>query len=429
MRIIRVLAFSAPLFLYCLVCSVPVALAGGSEAPEVLDVGDRLTVTVFGQPEMSGDFQVDGTGEIELPIVGAIRVGELTPKDAQKRIEERLADGYILHPTVSIAVTERRPIYVLGDVRTPGTFPFRTGNTVMNAVAQAGGYGVAGQPLVGVAMADYLLSDERVKTLESTHVQLTVRKARLEAQLDGRDTFDAPVFPGLDIELLDTAMANEKDMLHRQRQALHLQIDLVRSQKPRIQGAMEAVETQIESEKKQQDLVRAQLDDWNKMKEKGLALRVTEVSLLREQAAIDVAMSGFRTELARLAVTMGELDIKVHELEAADRQRVANELQEVRTRLHELETTLPSARRVRDVRMQQAENGRSENAMGQSHRIVIRRSLKTGTKTIAATEETQLEPGDIIEVFWISPNSDSSAYRQPSTRKQAQLEEFAPEGE
>ena len=124
------------------------------------------------------------------------------------------------------------------------------------------------------------------------------------------------------------------------------------------------------------------------MKEKGLALRVTEVALLREQASIEITMSGFRTELARLSVTIGELDIKINEIESADRQRVANELQEARTRLAELATMLPSARRVRDVRLQQSENGVSSTPLRPSHRIVIRRMQKTGVKTLTATEET-----------------------------------------
>jgi hypothetical protein len=160
------------------------------------------------------------------------------------------------------------------------------------------------------------------------------------------------------------------------------------------------------------------------MKEKGLALRVTEVALLREHATIEITMSGFRTELARLSVTIGELDIKINEIESADHQRVANELLEVRTRLNELGTMLPSARRVRDVRLQQTENGTSSSPLRPSHRIVIRRMLKTGVKTLTASEETPLEPGDIVEVIWLSPDSDTAVYRRPMTRKQAQLDGY-----
>jgi polysaccharide export outer membrane protein len=255
-----------------------------------------------------------------------------------------------------------------------------------------------------------------------------VRKARLEAQVDGRDSFDPPLLADADFEQVEAAVANERETLQRQRQSLKAQMDLLHSQRPRLQNAIAAVEKQIESEKRQQELVQVQLSDWAKMKEKGLALRATEVALLREQAAIEITMSGIRTELARLSVTMGDLDIKIHEVEAADRQRVSNELQEVRTRLGELATMLPSARRVRDVRLQQSENGVSSDSLRPTHRVIIRRMSKTGVKTVQANDETLLEPGDIVEVMWLSPDSDVTVYRRPMTRKQAQLEGYITPG-
>jgi polysaccharide export outer membrane protein len=426
LQIIRAIALAVPLLLY-VIASFSIVSAQ-SDAGEILDAGDRLTVTVFGQPEMSGVFLIDGDGNVELPIVGAVPVGQLTIRNAQKRVEDRLSDGYILHPSVSIVITERRPIYVVGDVKAPGTFPFRNGSTVLNAVAQAGGYGSQAPPVVGAALADYLLSDERVATLESTKLTLSVRKARLEAQVDGRDSFDPPLLADADFEQVEAAVANERETLQRQRQSLKAQMDLLHSQRPRLQNAIAAVEKQIDSEKRQQELVQVQLSDWAKMKEKGLALRATEVALLREQAAIEITMSGIRTELARLSVTMGDLDIKIHEVEAADRQRVSNELQEVRTRLGELATMLPSARRVRDVRLQQSENGVSSDSLRPTHRVIIRRMSKTGVKTVQANDETLLEPGDIVEVMWLSPDSDVTVYRRPMTRKQAQLEGYITPG-
>ena len=115
----------------------------------------------------------------------------------------------------------------------------------MNAVAQAGGYGSQAPPVVGAALADFLLSDERVQTLETTKLAFSVRKARLEAQLDGRDNFDTPPYTETDPEQLDAAIATEKDTLRRQRQTLQQQLDLLHGQRPRLEGAIEAVGKQI----------------------------------------------------------------------------------------------------------------------------------------------------------------------------------------
>ena len=428
LQTLRAITLSILGFLY-FVASVSFVLADGGATDRLL-AGDRLTVTVFGQPDMSGVFQVNGDGDIEMPIVGAIPVGQLTIKEAQKRIESRLADGYILHPAVSIIISELRPIYVVGDVKAPGTFPFRHGSSVLNAIAQAGGYGGAEQPLLATALAEFLLSEERVQTLESTRLMLSIRKARLEAQLDGQATFEAPLYPaaGAEAKQLTTAIANERDALRDQTQALKQQLDLLHGQKPRLEAATVAVEQQIESQKRQMALVQDQLKDWATLKAKGLGLRTTEVTLLREQSTLDITISGFRTELARLSVTMGDLDIRIHDTEAAEHRRISGELQEVRTRLNEVETILPTARRVREVRLQQTDTGASTSSVRPSHRIVIRRTMESAVQTLGATEETLLQPGDIVEVIWVTPSSNVSAYRGTESRAQARLDSLVAGG-
>ena len=244
MQIIRAITLAIPLLLY-VIASLSIVSAQ-SDATDTLDAGDRLTVTVFGQPDMSGVFQIDGDGNVELPIVGAVPVGQLTTKNAQKRIEDRLSDGYILHPAVSIVISERRPVYVVGDVKAPGTFPFRNGSTVMNAVAQAGGYGSQAPPVVGAALADFLLSDERVQTLETTKLTFSVRKARLEAQLDGRDNFDPPLSPKLTWSSSTPPSRTRRIRCIGSVRRCKQQLDLLHGQRPRLQGAIAAVGKQIE---------------------------------------------------------------------------------------------------------------------------------------------------------------------------------------
>ena len=129
---------------------LPVWLGGAQLAPAAdvsgrLSPGDQITVTVFGQADLSGTFQIDGDGYIELPLVGGVMVKQLTPKEGERAIEAKLADGYMNRPVVSVSVGEVRPVYVLGDVKTPGAYPFRYGISVLSAIAQAGGYGGPGR--------------------------------------------------------------------------------------------------------------------------------------------------------------------------------------------------------------------------------------------------------------------------------------------
>src|SRR5262245_50779229 len=151
--------------------------------------GDRITVTVFGQREFSGDFLIDGLGNIHLPLMGTVPVGQVTIEACEERLAERLAQGFLNNPRVSVRVSEFRPVHVLGDVRTPGAYPFRFGLSALSAIALAGGVGVS-DVRPGTAMAELLAGEERVKVLEATRQSLLVREASMDAERNGGATFE-----------------------------------------------------------------------------------------------------------------------------------------------------------------------------------------------------------------------------------------------
>jgi protein involved in polysaccharide export with SLBB domain len=119
----------------------PVA-SGAAEAPEYrLGAGDRIRVTVFRQPNLSGQLQLDGQGYLAMPLVGEVAANRLTPRDLEDAIEARFREeDYLIDPHVSIEVLTYRPFYILGEVRRPGQYPYENGMTMINAIALAGGY-------------------------------------------------------------------------------------------------------------------------------------------------------------------------------------------------------------------------------------------------------------------------------------------------
>jgi polysaccharide export outer membrane protein len=102
--------------------------------------GDRLTIRVAGEADLTADYLVDGAGSISMPYVQTVPVAGLTTPAIEKLITSRLRSGYLRDPQVSVQVTTTRPFYILGEVNTAGSFSYQPGMTVQNAIAIAGGY-------------------------------------------------------------------------------------------------------------------------------------------------------------------------------------------------------------------------------------------------------------------------------------------------
>jgi protein involved in polysaccharide export with SLBB domain len=102
--------------------------------------GDRVRISVFGETELTGDYDVAADGSLMFPLVGAFRAAEMTPPELSSAIAERLRAGYLRDPQVSSSVIVYRPFYILGEVTNPGTYPFAPNLDVLSAVAVAGGY-------------------------------------------------------------------------------------------------------------------------------------------------------------------------------------------------------------------------------------------------------------------------------------------------
>lgn len=105
-----------------------------------LGPADRIKLTVFNHADLSGEFSLDGAGNFAMPLIGEVKAGGLTSRELEQRIQDRLKDGYLIDPQVSIEVMNYRPFYILGEVKTPGSYPYVDNMTVLNAVALAGGF-------------------------------------------------------------------------------------------------------------------------------------------------------------------------------------------------------------------------------------------------------------------------------------------------
>ena len=108
--------------------------------PTHIQVGDRLTLTVYDEPNLTGVYDVTPAGVINLPLIGPVKAVDHTTVELQREIADLYKAGkFLQEPKVTIAVVEYRPIYVFGEVVKPGTFPYRPGLNLLTAETLAGG--------------------------------------------------------------------------------------------------------------------------------------------------------------------------------------------------------------------------------------------------------------------------------------------------
>lgn len=108
--------------------------------PYTFETSDQVRVTVFGQPELSNTYTIDQTGKMSFPLIGRIVAKGKTAEQVAQIIEQRLRNGFIREPDVSVEVAQYRPVFIMGEVRSAGQYNYIAGMTAQNAIATAGGF-------------------------------------------------------------------------------------------------------------------------------------------------------------------------------------------------------------------------------------------------------------------------------------------------
>ena len=106
----------------------------------VLGPNDRIRLKVYGEPDITGEYEISNSGQVSIPLAGHIRAAGVTTRQLEKSIASALAKGIVRDPRVNVEIAQYRPYYILGEVKKSGEYPYRHGLTVLDAVASAGGF-------------------------------------------------------------------------------------------------------------------------------------------------------------------------------------------------------------------------------------------------------------------------------------------------
>lgn len=114
--------------------------AAASAAQYELGSGDVVRISVHGEPDLSFDeIRLTDAGTFTFPFIGEVDANGKTAGEVRSLLTEKLKEGYLIDPRVSVSVVNYREFYIAGEVKLPGGYPYQPGLTLDRAIALAGG--------------------------------------------------------------------------------------------------------------------------------------------------------------------------------------------------------------------------------------------------------------------------------------------------
>jgi protein involved in polysaccharide export with SLBB domain len=115
------------------------SLAAAATASPKLQAGDKIRINVFGEDKLSGEYEIDPSGQISLPLAGTIEAVGLTQAELEQALSKKFRSEYLKNPKVTVTIATLRPFYMMGEVTKPGEYAYKSGLNVLTALAIAGG--------------------------------------------------------------------------------------------------------------------------------------------------------------------------------------------------------------------------------------------------------------------------------------------------
>jgi polysaccharide export outer membrane protein len=144
-RIARVARLIACVLLVCgaAVCLEAAAQQEGAPQPSNYVVGpqDVLVITSYDEATLSNKFTIEADGTFTFPLIGRVKAGGLTLRQVEAQLKKQLKeDGFFNNPQISVAIEQYRSqkVFIVGEVRTPGSYPLSGDMNLVEALARAG---------------------------------------------------------------------------------------------------------------------------------------------------------------------------------------------------------------------------------------------------------------------------------------------------
>jgi len=363
--------------------------------------------TYFQRMDLSGEFSLDADGALVIPRLGRVQAIGRDPSTLQAELAAAFRTAIGQKADVTVSIVERAPVFVSGQVRTPGSFKYQPGMLVLQAVTLAGGVDLGMSS--GAQLIEAAREVERLQSAAEAVKRLTARRARLEAERLGHDT----ITPSTQF-----AAASEKGadlFLRLEQDVLDLEIRKRRIQFEEVEASLQSNRAEIASHAgrlrhidKQIALMTERTKNLDNLHANG---HITRHQLITgrgeladaEMRKLDVQLAITNAETRRVALEQSKGRLEMDAMANIVRQIATNEEE-----LAQARRAMTTSEILTDL-LDNAQTA-SERSAGIATAYEIVRTTSTGAVTLAAKETTPLLPGDIVRIV---------ARAQPQPSKQA----------
>jgi len=396
---------------YCFAAIASIVFSRTALADYHLAPGDTVEVGVYGVPDQHYRALVQLDGSVSLPGVGPVVVVGLTPKELQQRMETllptkifrfRTQDGQehpvVLKPSdVTASIAEYRPVYINGDVLTPGQQPFRPLMTVRQLVAMAGGYSLLRSRVQqGIDPAEL---QKEYQAASTEYAKEYFHALRLQAELQNKDAFqqqdskDTPATSSVNAAIVKS----ETESLRTSMNDFRAEEAFLQDSIKKADGQLGVLKTQEQEEAKG---VQADNEDLDRLGRLFSAGNLTSARLADARRAMLLSSTRHlqtQVEVMRLERQQDEQRRQVDRLAAQRKMKLLSDLNDSNVRLAVLAATVKAARQ----RLQPSGAGGGPLLVEPDKmkpEIVIVRNVDQQWKRTVTSPDTELEPGDVVEV-------------------------------
>lgn len=378
--------------------------AGTAFADEAYLLGtqDKVKIDIYEFPNISGEFTIGASGEIGLPLVGAVPAAGRSTTTLAEELEDKLmkVEDVVGRPSIAIQVMEYRPFYITGNVERPGAYPYQPKLTVLKAVSMAGGmYRPSDTSLVRFAR-DAVNAEGSIEVLKVEAKQLRFRIERLKAELNHDESYVGSPSPA---ELDDL----EHSFRQQQQKIFAARTKLIAGQTDSGTKLRKVFEAEVTSLRERVRLKRSEVETVEKDLERIRTLvgkGVTPESRISEFERLAADLSGeeeqLATQMLRAEQGVTQTEQLLRSLVDGREQEVVEELHEAEAALHQTMEKIKTAKELLYEAMVVApvayEQMTGEGDSAVAYQIV--REVDGETQRIAAGEDHEVKPGDVVEL-------------------------------